>query len=216
MLIQTVVELCERASQNCTSNKPDICTYCLSLPNSERLPFHFTLFFQKRFEAPFPFHFHVFSCFVFLCSGLFLHQFSAIEIYSCTPLSCSLIKNFWASLITPTQISRISWNGYFEARWEAAGKLAETGREKARRHETSATSKYQFLLLFRGYVSFCLREIRMELICKALRARIAMALYCQKNECVHKMFFQVLVEGQMSIRYWNCAGDIQKILETRP
>lgn len=74
---------------------------------------------------------------------------------------------------------------------EASASIAEVEREMGRQRDTRALSMSQFLSLFHEDEPVGLRELGTEQVRQVLCAGMAMALYCQKNDCVHHMFRRV-------------------------
>lgn len=69
-----------------------------------------------------------------------------------------------------------------------SGEGAEVGREKAKRLDTRAGYLPQFLSLFHEAVLAGLNGKETEQVRQFLRAGIAMALYCEKDERKYHMF----------------------------
>lgn len=87
----------------------------------------------------------------------------------------------------------------FEARCEGAVKEEEIGQDKLRQHDNRAVFISQVLSLFQTEVQTGLRDMGTEQVRQLLCVRIAMALYLQKDDCVHHKLHRVFVDSRLFI-----------------
>lgn len=174
-------------------------------------------FFQKRFWTAFTllFWFSLFLVVLFSEMASPSHPFPSIAIYSLTSLNCSMVTNFGKVPLQHPRPQKFLENGIWGKMWDGA-EVSRDWTRNARRCDASAISLSQFSSQFQKDVLTGPSEMGMEKARQMLHARIAMALYYQKDLLLHPMLCRVFVDSELANWYVNGASYIHNILETQP